>query len=205
LANNLGQIRGVGAGVLAAGEISQNDKSVIRGFLGNVKAPLVDFTYNMSAAAEADARFSTNANTASEIESTITALTALVETEILQVDQAQFSSAEFFSRFSSLINKLFDLHDENVRSLTTVIEERVTQSQADRVSTISVIVCLLALSLVIGAVIAISIVRSANGLISGFKDISEGDFKLDLNQDRKDEMGALEKGLCALAKELRST
>ncbi len=202
LADNLGKIRGAGAGILTGAQISEGQKSSISAYLNNIQSPLTDFEYNMIAAAQADERFESAYQSAATLKTRVQELENLTTSEILQADTPAYSASEFFNQYSSVINQLYDMHNENINSLNEVIEERVSSISAERSFTLSVIASLLAISLLTGAIIVRSLTSSANKLIRGFKAISNGDYQVELNDKRKDEMGVLERELIALAKQL---
>jgi methyl-accepting chemotaxis protein len=202
LADNLGKIRGAGAGILSGDVITETQKSKVQAFLNNIESPLTDFEYNMLSASEADSRFQSDYRTATSLKNKIDALKQITETEILNASVPNYNGTEYFNQYSSIINELYGLHDDNVVSLTSIIEERVQSISAQRNTTLAIIISLLAISLVTGAIIVRSVISSARKLITAFKDISENKFDVDLNNQRKDEMGVLEQELIALAKEL---
>ena len=203
LADALGKVRGSASGVLAAGSISQADVGVIRGFVNTINAPSRDFDYNMFSASEADARANSIRDKAENIKSDIDGLVQLAENEVLRGGDLSYSSAEFFSKFSASIDELYELHEDSISLLRTIIQERVDGSVADRRTTLFTITILFIVSLVIGFVIIRSVNSSASKLIKSFGSISKGDYDIDFNTHRKDEMGILERELAELTEELK--
>ncbi|WP_371194367.1 methyl-accepting chemotaxis protein [Glaciecola sp. SC05] len=202
LADNLGKIRGAGAGILSGDAITESQKSSIRAYLNNIQSPLTDFEYNMLSASEADPRFQSAYQKATTLKGKVEELERLTDQQIISRTDSAYSGTEYFNQYSAVINELYGLFDQNVLSLTTVIEERTESIADERLTTLTIIVSLLALSLTTGAIIVRSVVSSARTLISAFKHISEGDYKVELNQSRKDEMGVLEQELTVLAQQL---
>jgi methyl-accepting chemotaxis protein len=202
LADNLGKIRGSGAGILSGNVITSEQKSQVRAYLNNIQSPLTDFEYNMLSASEADPRFQSGYRIATELKSKIDQLQQITEAEILNASTPVYNSNEYFNRYSNIIDELYGLHDDNVVSLTNIIEERIGDLSTQRFTTLIIIVSLLLVSLVTGIIIVRSVINSAQRLIVAFKDISENKFDVKLSANRKDEMGVLEQELVALAQEL---
>lgn len=202
LANALGQVRGSSSGVVAAGEATSAQISTIKGYLSGVGAPARDFDYNMISAADADARFANLREKSKTIESDVNALSQLVERQIFD-GEFSYSSQQMFSEFSSVIDQLYQLHDQSIVILRSVIEERVDQASAERNTTLTIIAVLFIISFAIGFVIVRSITGSANTLIKAFSKIAAQDYSSEFNSGRKDEMGIIEKSLADLTIELK--
>lgn len=202
LANNLGKVRGSGAGILSGASITESQKSVVRGYLSNIQSPLSDFEYNMRSAAEADPSFRNASEKASAMKGRIDELRRLTQRTVLEVSTPAFSAQDYFNQYSDVINQLYNLHDDNILSLTKVIETRVDSISAERNTTLGILAALLVISLGIGAVIIASLLGSARKLIIAFKQIASGNYEMELQRTRKDEMGVLEKELSVLVKQL---
>lgn len=202
LADNLGKIRGAGAGILSGNDISESQKSSIRAYLNNIQSPLRDFEYNMLSASNADSRFLAAYRLATEVQSKVAELQRITQQEIINRENPAYSSTEYFNQYSTVINQLYSLFDENVQSLTTVIEERSSNIASERRTTLGIIFGLLLISIITGSLIVRSMVGSTKKLIAAFKHISQGNYEIELNSNRKDEMGILEKELRVLAEQL---
>jgi methyl-accepting chemotaxis protein len=129
-------------------------------------------------------------------------LKRLADRTILEANTPDYSGSDYFNQFTAVINELYTLHDENIRALTDVIESRVDSIAAERNATLSIIIAILVMSLGIGALIITSVLSSARKLISAFKQIASGNYEVELQLSRKDEMGVLEKELSVLVKQL---
>ena len=203
LANALGKVRGSASGVLAAGTISGTEIGVIRGYLNTVSAPARDFDYNMESASDADTRFNKIRQKSNEINAKVDELITLTEQEVLRGGNLSYPSGRFFEQYSAAINDLYDLHEASIVLLRDVIEERIEASISERNTTLVTIFILFIISLVIGFIIIRSVNLSAKTLIQSFQKISTGNYDIDFNVDRKDEMGILERELSALTQQLR--
>lgn len=203
LANAMGKVRGSGAGALANGSITDAQVGVIRGFVNTINGPARDFDYNMASASDVDPRFNKIRQQSNEINNHVKELVALTEREILIGGEISYSSSRYFDQFSSTINELYALHEDSIVMLRDVIEERVAETSSQRTTTLVTIGLLLIVSLLIGFIIVRSVNRSAVSLIGFFNKISQGDYAIDFNVDRKDEMGVLERELSVLTQQLK--
>ena len=205
LADSLGKIRGAGAGVLTTTEVSESRRAAIQGFLNNLESPLQDLKYNMNSAAEADSRFNKLSQDADGLTNTVVRLSELARSEIISRDVTTYNATNFFNEFSSAINELYKLHDGSIALLTTVIEERSNNAASERATTLTFITGLVLISAVVGFFIVVSLKRSTTRLIGFFSEISQGNFALEFNTSRKDEMGILENELSNLNAQLAAS
>jgi methyl-accepting chemotaxis protein len=203
LANALGKVRGSASGVLASGSITDAEIGVIRGFVNSVNSPSRDFDYNMLSASDADDRLNILRQTSASIKSEVDNLIALTEREVLVGGTLTYPSARFFDEYTATINQLYKLHNSSITLLRTIIEERVENTAAERRATLFTIGILSLISMVIGFIIIRSVNASASKLVHSFKKISNGDYDLTFNVDRKDEMGILEHELSSLTEQLK--
>lgn len=205
LADALGKVRGAGAGALAASGALPAQKASIKGYLNNIQTPLQDLKYNMESAAAADPRFSKLSNDAKGLTDQVSQLVTLANTEIIDRETTIYDSSAFFDEYSKAINTLYALHDNSLKLLATVIEERIAAISSERTTTLTIIISLLTVSAVVGFFIVTSLTSSATKLIGFFSKIADGDFALDFNTQRKDEMGILEKQLSVLNEQLAAS
>nr|WP_305040892.1 methyl-accepting chemotaxis protein [Glaciecola sp. MH2013] len=203
LADALGKVRGSASGVLAAGAITQAEVGVIRGFVNTINAPSRDFDYNMLSGSDADERLNKLRSTSATIKSSVDNLIQVAEREVLVGGELSYSPARFFDEYSSAINQLYELHEESIVLLRTIIEERVDNTVAERRTTLFTIGILFIISLFIGFVIIRSVNTSASKLISSFAKISQNDYDIEFTTSRKDEMGILERELAELTEKLK--
>lgn len=202
LSDSLGKVRGAGAGALASGQPSQAQKASIQGFLSNIESPLQDLKYNMNSAAEADQRFSSLSRDADSLSGKIQQVLSMANREIVQVQSSTYSSSRFFDDYTAVINELYIINDKSVALLSTVIEERSANVAGKRAFTLSLVVGVMLISGMIGLLIVMSLKSSTNRLIHFFSEISKGNFELNFNTKRKDEMGVLESALAELSGQL---
>ncbi len=198
LADALGKIRGAGAGVLASKEVSNAQRAAIKGFMNNVDSPLQDLKYNMNSASEADARFNRLSNNADGLTQNISRLLDLTNSEIIERNQTSYASSQFFDEYTNVIDELYNLHDSSIILLKNVIDERSNNIASRRTSALTLVIALLLVSATVSVLVVSSLKRSSSKLIRFFSEISKGNFELDFNESRKDEMGILEKELSVL-------
>ncbi|MGK0371572.1 MAG: methyl-accepting chemotaxis protein, partial [Glaciecola sp.] len=205
LADALGKVRGSGAGILTSGGATPAQKASVIGFLNNIEIPLQDLQYNMSSAAAADDRFNKLSREADEITSAVEQLVVLAQTEAINKQISNYNANTFFNEYSNAINGLYDLHDNSIQLLTTIIEERSGSAASSRSFTLALITGMLIISGLIGFVIVSSLKTSSNKLVYIFSEISKGNFAVNFTKDRKDEMGVIENELSKLNEQLEAS
>lgn len=205
LTDSLGKVRGAGAGVLSSNQPSASQQAAVGGYLNNIQSPLQDLKYNMQSASAADERFSTLARDSADLTDKIEQLVALARAEAVDKTNSNYSADTFFAEFTMAINSLYEIHDNSIQLLTTIIEERVNAYATQRTFTLSLIIGMLLIGSIIGFVIVSSLKKSSNKLVHIFTEISKGNFHQDFNMLRKDEMGIIERELSELNKQLEAS
>lgn len=205
LSDSLSKIRSAGIEALASNQVSSSQRAAIRGFVNNIDSPLQDLKYNMNSAAEADQRFNRLSSDADELNQSISRLLTLTNSEILEREQPNYSSSQFSDEYTKAIDALYSLHNGSIVLLKTVIEERSSNIASERASTIILLSVLFVVSATIGTLIVLSLKSSTHRLIGFFEEISNGNFALNFNTDRKDEMGVLERELARLNTQLAAS
>ncbi|MEM0912594.1 MAG: methyl-accepting chemotaxis protein, partial [Pseudomonadota bacterium] len=205
LTNSLGKIRGAGAGALSGTEITGVQQSKIEALLTLTATPLSDYAVNMNFAASSDGRFENAAKAATDIETRINAMNELTRREIIYKSVPEYNANRFFDDFSAVIGELYSQNETNINSLETVINERIANIQAERTKTLSVITAVLVISGIIAFLFVRSLQSSTSKLVRSFNRISDGDYDIDFNTKRKDEMGVLESELAELTEQLKAS
>lgn len=205
LADALKKVRSVGVRVLTEGTPSEADKAALEAYMNNAVSPLQDLIYNMDSAALADTRFVNLARDIDGLNGIIEQLQNLVTSEILNRSKTDYNATQFYSEYSQLISNLYTVHDKSMTVLSEIVQERATHEQNERTFTLGLVAGMIVISGVIGLAIVLSVTRSANNLIGYFNEISEGNYELDLNVNRKDEMGILEAELSTLNEQLEAS
>ncbi len=203
LTDALGKIRGAGAGALSGTEISDVKKSQIEALLNGIQTPLQDYAINMRFAATADERFEKAAADAGDVKTKIDQMISLTQREIMGKDVPEYNANRFFDEFSLGIGLLYEQNAVNIKSIETVINERISSIKAARLKTLTAIFAVLIVSSLLAFFIIRSIQSAASKLVSSFDSISNGDYDIEFNTKRKDEMGILENELATLTATLK--
>lgn len=195
LANSLGKVRGKGAGILARGAITQLELGEMEGFINGTNYSSNDFVNNLSAAANADARFIQYQEQAEEFQRQFDDLFTLAHSEIINAETMTMSSALYFDEFSSLINAIYDFNDSSLVILADILQERIDNTVYERNVALSIIIASFALCLLFSLLIVKSIVRSISEIKRRFDNIITGDFSQTEHTQQKDEFGLLNNNL----------
>ena len=195
LVNNLGKVRGKGAGILARGEITPLERGQMAGFMNGVSYPAIDFVKNLDSAADVDERFIEFREKAISFEQQFEALFATVDREIMTAEQMSMPSGLFFDDYSSVINAIYDFNDRSIQLLGEVLQERIENTSSERMAAMSVIVFAFALCLLMSLLIVRSIIKSINAIKHRFDNITAGDYSETEHTSQKDEFGQLNNNL----------
>ena len=195
LTDAIGKVRGKVAGILSKGTINNAEKSELRGFLSGINYPAYDLSLNLQAAAKANPQFSAMSKQAEEFDQKLQALLTLVNTELLNKTQTEYSAALFFDNTTTLINGIYDVHENINLQLKRVLAQRVQEINTARAYALGTIILTALLSVLLGGVLVYSVLGSIKGLSEHFASIAKGEFIVSTEAKRKDEIGGLFKQL----------
>ncbi len=176
LVENMGQVRGLGSGIIANNSMTQNQ--IIR--MTELKVG-IDVNYqgllaSYRSGAEADERLQQRLGVmAGEVESIIGSFIKAVDV-IRSGDMASLDSKQFFSDGTDSINQAFVLYDESAALLKDLLEERVTSMEVQfyTISIFTLLAILLTLSLVF--TMGRNVLGSINSCLSNFAELASGNF-----------------------------
>lgn len=198
VADALGKVRGFGAASLASAEITISAQTALNGHLNSITSPLQYFEHSMHGAAKADPRFQEIYRDVVELKAKVQQLHSLSEREILNTQLPSYSSNTYLNEYSNVIDKLYSSYDKSLVLLNTIIEERIDTYASDLAATLSIIIAVLLISAFICVLIVRSLNSASNKLIYAFHEISQNNFDIEFNTERKDEMGIIEAELAKM-------
>lgn len=192
VADALGKVRGAGASSLASAEITLSAQAALNSHLNSITSPLQYFEQSIQGAAKADPRFQEIYRDVVDLKAKIEQLNSLSEREILNTQLPNYSSNTYFNQYSNVIDELYSSYEKSLVLLNTIIEERIDTYASDLAATLSIIIAVLLISAFICVLIVRSLNNASNKLINAFDEISQNNFDIEFNTERKDEMGILE-------------
>jgi methyl-accepting chemotaxis protein len=195
LTEKMGQVRGMGAGVIAGKAFNPGQKER----LAVLQAAMGVSTEGLSHAL--DAAFEFNGEVKSVLDGrgveVRKGLGSFNETvgKVLHEEFEGLSSTGFFDEGTNTINAAFKLYDEAAPLLTGLLEKRIEHFTAILWQTIIIAVAGILAVVVLGIVVARGIILPINRAMVHFREIAGGKYDADIQIDSDDEIGLVLRGL----------
>jgi len=176
LVENMGQVRGLGSGIIANDSMSQNQVIRMMELKVGIDVNYQGLLASYRSGADADERLKQRLGLLTgEVESIIGGFIEDIDV-IRSGNMATLNSQKFFSSGTESINQAFALYDESAALLTDLLEERVTSMEVQfyTVSFCTILAILLALTLVV--TMGRNILASINSCLSNFTELARGNF-----------------------------
>ena len=174
----LAQMRGKGSGMLAAKEISPEDRAFLVTLKRQIDRARDGMAKQLEKAIEAEPSLRAELSAAQSLATSSGNKTMeLVRREILEVAKPSFASAEFFQQASQAIEDQYKLFAAIQTSLDGVLSRRVDAAKAARLRVVSGCAVLLLVILAIGVVVVRSITRPLSQAVDVAGLVAQG--KLD--------------------------
>ena len=205
LVDALGQLRGSGAGILATQDVSGASKIQLQSLLTLFNYPYARFVSNLQEAESNDKRVKTALKDLQQLERDMQSLIRLVNDNVVNVQSYSYDSARYFADFSVVIDQLYEFNQQNVEFLKQVMQERVSEIQAERNSSVLMLAVIVLFGSVLGFLLVQSIVVTVTRLIQVAQHISSGKFDSQLDLSRQDELGQLSAALQTMSTTLKDS
>jgi methyl-accepting chemotaxis protein len=194
----LGQLRGKGAGVIAAKALTTDNKLLITSLADTRTAKKLqkDVNYLFKVAPEIEQTLASTYQTAS---SQLTNYLALAQKEIINAEQPSINANHFFSEGTKAISSLLSLFDQ----MQPILDQRMkahisaTQDKLYFYSTLVVIVILLLAYAYMGIYLAIR--ESLKAMMTTADALSQGDLDARLTLATQDELKLISTGINEIA------
>ena len=157
LAENLGQLRAVGAGILTQHNMSTEGRAKVIAIIGQVTTFFGELSRNLEKTTRAD----TGLNAAlgeriSALKTQIDNTMAMANQNLINAQQYEMSAADFFDEYTRSINGLYAFNTFAIEQLVNVLNTRV----ADLQQSLYIMFGLMVLALVVIVLLSIVFVRS---------------------------------------------
>nr|MCH9640062.1 nitrate- and nitrite sensing domain-containing protein [Betaproteobacteria bacterium] len=206
LAENMGQMRAMGTGYLAAGTLSAEDRAKLTGLYSNVAVYFSDLIRNVEKATNADEKIKVALETkANEIKTQIDKTLAITNQNLLNAQELKLPANQFFDEYTNTINSLYTFNALATESLVSTLNTRVTDLQQSLYLVFGLMLCALIATLIVAVVFIRSITVPMRESIKVANAVASGDFSSRIDTESSDETGqmfqALQKMNEKLAKE----
>lgn len=191
LTEKMGQVRGLGAGIIAKGAMSDNQKErLIK--LSVLNGGLVD-----GIDLALDSAYKANASIKPKLESYAHSVDKALEGFNKKVDKviagkfSELNSTDFFSDGTDAIGSSFALYDATAPVLADLLEIRIQNLQSSEINILILILIGIAIAISVGFAIARDILTVLKETNEEFDFLAENNFKRDIDILRNDEFGDL--------------
>ncbi len=192
LTETLGQMRGYGAGVLARGNITAEDRLFISNLVSIIEVQTAEVTQSVA----------TIENVNSELGSTLRILsndaaaaaenvTRLATEQIVNVNTPTFESIRYFDETTLSVDAYVALNQQALASLVETVDVRVSTLQRTRLAQLGLVAAAVLFAFLLAARVSRQIAVPINRLYDASKSLSQGDLNVQANVTSNDELGAL--------------
>jgi PAS domain S-box-containing protein len=205
LSNELGIIRGLGAGIIASGAITDMQRTDLLN-----KYTLLKKTIDSTVRA-VNVVFENNADLKPLLDTQLNAFIASSSTFLKDIESillqqggieaaaaSGYDSSTFFSTGTDTINTAAQLFDGAATQLTALLEKRIAGFNSSLYLSVSITMLIILLAMALSHLVISSITHNTRQVLEVFGKIGEGKFNNDIEIRTQDEQGALLNELRAL-------
>ena len=181
LTEDLGKARGKGAGMLAAGSASPQDRMALGVYLGMADKSLDEVQNAFAKAMDVDAHLKTVlGEQISQAQAQGQEALQVATSQILTVDSYTYSGKEYFSRFSTAIESQYAVIGTALQELDSVLDARLHQQRSSVVYLSAALLLLALLGLTLSVYAARSVLRELGAEPGAVMAVAEAIRKGDL-------------------------
>ena len=192
LMNQLGVLRGKGAGLLASGKIIDDQKVALtslyvlatKSINETVQSTRVVIENNVEQAGFMASQLQTFEQSADWFMDNI-------NNEILRSNALEADAEELFDDGTATIDNAFSLYDSTQKQLIVLLNERINSLYFEMLMSISIVLVFILAAVVLSILVTRSITGTVQKLLAVFEKINEGKFDNDINITTQDELGDL--------------
>jgi methyl-accepting chemotaxis protein len=201
------QITALGELIITQGSRSDDEKIkmiVLLGLLNsNIDNSAGDYTVAFANNPAGNLQPALEASSKRQI-ATLKAFTNFVEAGFVKTDVVTADRNEFLTAKNNAITASFQMWDEGIVWLDTLLQQRVDATKANKTLNLGIVALVLLLTAVVGTFIMRNILRSIDTLGAAAKKVSAGDLNTHVKLSTGDEMGGLALSFNAMVESLQS-
>ena len=192
LTESLGQLRDYGAGLLARGSATPEERQVVSNLANVVRVEVDEVDQTVSTLESANPEFGAEVRVLLEqAVGPATRSVRLAQEQIVSAPSLTLDSTEYFDEFTRAIDAYSVMNRANIATLNEVTTDRITAIQRDQLISLTLIALSVALTYLLVATIARRISGPINQLFNASKRLSQGDLTTHAAVSSTDELGAL--------------
>ena len=187
---NIGQSRGMGAGVAATGYISRKASMNLGMLVNKISNNLDHAIIGLNVALDAEPALQKVLK--ADMESAISAVHKFVKTtndNIINADEIVISPEEYFSHGTAAIKATYTLYDTLLTTMDTHLQQTISQKSLNLYASMAIIIAALSLATYLFAGFYHSVVSTVNKLREATKQLAEGNLLARADCDNRDELG----------------
>jgi len=198
LTEKMGQVRGLGAGVIAGQAFKPGQKER----LAVLQAAMGVSTEGLSHALDAAFEFNGEVKSALErqggdVRKGLASFNGAVD-KVLKEEFEGLDSSAFFAEGTKTIDATFKLFDDAAPLLTGLLEKRIESFSSILWQTVIIAVVGILAVLIVGIIVARGIIVPINRAMVHFREIAGGRYDADIQIDSDDEIGLVLRGLASM-------
>ncbi len=192
LMNQLGVLRGKGAGLLESGKIIDDQKIALSSLYVLARKSINETVQSTRVVIENNAEHAELMTSQLQtFEQSADWFMDTINNEILRSDALEADAEELFDDGTATINSAFILYDSTQKQLIVLLNERINSLFLDMVMSISFALIFILTAVVLSILVTRSITGTVQKLLAVFEKINEGKFDNDINVTTQDELGKL--------------
>jgi len=192
LAENMGQMRALGAGFLATGNLTDEGRARLSGLLGNVNMFFFDFMRNIEKSTQSDPKMKAALEVkGNEVKAVIDKTLHMTNQELIQAKELKLPSGEYFAEYTRTIDSIYAYNSIAADNLVQALQIRQKELQQTVYFMIAVLAGVLALAIMFAAFIVRSITQPLQEAINIANAIASGDLTKRIEATSTNETGRL--------------
>jgi len=193
LVENMGQARAVGSGVAAKGEFTNSNFTQLSILVNNIQSYASKLNSGLDAVFKAnpDLNLSLGKQVAGN-KKAVSNIIRLLNNDLLNVKSINVDGKVVFNSATQAIGESYKLFDSLVPAVDEILEARIQRDVATEIIEIAIVIVTLAIIFYLFAGLYYSISENIENIGAATKQIADGDLKVRLKLNTKDEMQDIE-------------
>lgn len=192
IAESLGQVRGLGAGVASKKLVTAEERARLAGLEGTVRSALGAAQHGLSAAWSVNGEIKQRTSGVMDDNGrAIKEFLALLDSQIVTADAITLDPKAYFARATSTINNVFKLYDVLTLELDGILQQRIDSLETKR----NLILAMVAVCLVSVAYLYTAFYRGVSSAVYSLQHaaqrLAEGDLGVTVEVAGKDELASV--------------
>jgi methyl-accepting chemotaxis protein len=204
--DEMGKMRATGAGILARGSVTSQEREKLRVLDVTVQKSLDGFRHSIEAvyAKTGNANIKINLDeTQKAFRNEVDKFLGMVKTQIFDADNLTASSTVYFEQATRVIDSGYKLYDLILPELTGLLNARIENLQNTRNLQLGVVVVFVALALILVLTVTRGITNGLGHVVNVFNQMAGGRLDNEIDIETNDEVGQVQQALKTMQTKLK--